>query len=628
LKNGIDVLKGYFGYDTFREGQEGIIDEILSGRDVMGVMPTGAGKSICYQVPAVLMDGMTIVISPLISLMKDQVQALGQYGIPAEHINSSMQYEEYDRVLMRISDGSCKMLYVAPERLDNPDFQKLIYKVRVSMITVDEAHCVSQWGQDFRPSYLKIAAFISAFPTRPVVSAFTATATAKVREDIVEQLAMKSPSVCVTGFDRQNLYFEVRKPLNKKRELASIVKDREDKCGIVYCSTRKAVEEVCDDLVQMGYGATRYHAGLSDGERKANQDDFSYDRKTIMVATNAFGMGIDKSNVGYVVHYNMPKNLESYYQEAGRAGRDGSPADCILLYAPKDVQTNKFLIEKSVEYNEGRTEEQQSASMEKELALLKEMTFYASTTECLRGYILKYFGEQADIFCGHCGNCNTVFEDIDMTTDAQKIVACVHRINSRGWPYGKTMISDVLKGSDNDKIRRAGFDQLSTYGIMRETPKRRIINMIDYLSQEGYLSVSEEQYPVVITGSRAHEVTKERRKIIVKMPKQTEKKQEKNASGKRLKSNETSGLDDAPFSDELFQNLRALRRELADEAGVPAYIIFPDTTLKGLCRQMPQTEDDFLSVSGVGAQKLSMYGESFMNAIREFKIRNNLLRNS
>ncbi|MDR3305164.1 MAG: DNA helicase RecQ [Clostridiales Family XIII bacterium] len=619
MKTAADILKEYFGYDRFREGQEAIIQAILDGRDALGVMPTGAGKSVCYQIPALLKEGMVIVISPLISLMKDQVQGLEQAGIAAACINSAMGFGEYEAALARAAAGGTDILYAAPERLDNPEFSELTRGLKVSMVTVDEAHCVSQWGQDFRPSYLKIADFIAAFENRPAVSAFTATATAKVREDIVKRLGLRDPYVCVTGFNRENLFFEVRKPADKKRELLSIVRERADRYGIVYCSTRKAVEEVCDALRQSGYGATRYHAGLGDAERRANQDDFRFDRRMVMVATNAFGMGIDKSNVGYVVHYNMPKNLESYYQEAGRAGRDGSPADAILLYAPGDVQTNKFLIEKSTEFNEELTAAQRGALIDKDLALLREMTFYAFTTECLRGYILKYFGERTDLFCGNCGNCLTTFEEIDMTIDAQKVVSCVYRINERGWPYGKNMIADVLKGSDNEKIRRAGFDGLSTYGIMKETPKRRIIDMIDYLGREGYLDVSEEQYPVVRLAERSKEITKERRQIIVRMPRHIEKSPAPAKKGRKggLANPEAASFS-GPASESLFQKLRDLRRGFADEAGVPAFVIFTDAALRDMCRRRPAGEEEFLAVSGVGAQKLSRYGAEFIAAIREF----------
>jgi ATP-dependent DNA helicase RecQ len=610
VKTSSGILKEYFGFDSFRAGQEEVIKALLASQDALGVMPTGAGKSICYQVPALLLEGLTIVISPLISLMKDQVQALEQAGVAAAYLNSSLRPEEYTAVLKQAADGACRILYVAPERLDNAEFLQLLRGLNVTMVTVDEAHCVSQWGQDFRPSYLKIADFIAAFPQRPVVSAFTATATAKVREDIIKQLALREPYICVTGFDRRNLFFAVRQPVDRMQELQALLRERQDKCGIIYCSTRKTVEEVCAALQKTGYAATRYHAGLSDAERSANQEDFQYDRKTIMVATNAFGMGIDKSNVGYVIHYNMPKNLESYYQEAGRAGRDGSPADCYLLYGAMDVRTNKFLIEKSGSDNEELTAAQRVALVEKDLALLKEMTFYAFTTECLRGYILKYFGEQTDLFCGHCSNCLETFEEIDMTIPAQKIVSCVYRLEHRGWPYGKSMVADVLKGSTSEKLLRAGLDKLSTYGLMTETPKRRIVDMIDYLSREKYLTVSNEQYPVVRVGPRADEIIKERLPIVIKLPKQVEK-----APKKPVTNPEPAR---GTPSEALFQKLRELRRRLADEAGVPAFLVFSDATLKDMCRRTPVTPEAFLGVSGVGEQKLQRYGTVFIQAIKEF----------
>ncbi|MDR0876274.1 MAG: DNA helicase RecQ [Clostridiales Family XIII bacterium] len=607
------VLRQYFGYERFRDGQEAIIEALLSGRDAMGIMPTGAGKSICYQVPALLLEGQALVISPLISLMKDQVQALAAAGVPATCIHSAMTADEYAEAMHGTACGEYKILYVAPERLDAPDFERLMQTIQISMVTVDEAHCVSQWGQDFRPSYLKIAEFISSLPERPVVAAFTATATENVREDIIRHIELDAPYVCVTGFDRKNLYFEVRRPADKLRDLLAIIEKRKEKCGIVYCATRRAVEEVCEALGRKGYSATRYHAGLSDAERRANQDDFSYDRKQIMVATNAFGMGIDKSNVGYVIHYNMPKNLESYYQEAGRAGRDGNPADCILLYGAKDVHLNKFLIEKSAEQSESATEEERRALIAKDMELLKVMTFYAATTDCLRSYILKYFGEKADLFCGNCHNCHTIFEEIDVTEDAQKIISCVYRITERAWPHGKTMIADVLRGSANEKLRRAGFDELSTYGIMTDVPKRRIVDLIDHLSKEGYLLTSDGQYPTITLSAKSGEITKGGKQIILKMPKYAEPLPP-SAAHESAKSNDSN----EPVSAELFDALRVVRRRLADEAKVPAYVIFADAALKDMCRKMPATESEFLDVSGVGEHKLAKYGAVFLETIQTY----------
>ena len=424
------VLKEYFGHSEFRQGQEKIVDCLLSGKDALCIMPTGAGKSICYQVPALVFDGVTLVISPLISLMKDQVTSLVQSGISAAYINSSLNQAQYFRVLENASLGKYKIIYVAPERLVVPEFTELCYKIKISMVAVDEAHCVSQWGQDFRPSYLKIVEFIESLPCRPVVGAFTATATKAVKEDILKILKLNKPLVVTTGFNRRNLFFSVMKPKNKDTTLIDLIKERSEKSGIVYCSTRKAVEEVCELINQNGFSATRYHAGLSENERKENQEDFVFDRKQIMVATNAFGMGIDKSNVSYVIHYNMPKNIESYYQEAGRAGRDGSQADCILLYSPQDVFTNRFLIEKS-EDNPELTEEEQYMVREKDFERLKQMTFYCTTNDCLRKFILKYFGDKTENYCGKCSNCLTQFETLDITVDTQKILSCIIKTGQR-----------------------------------------------------------------------------------------------------------------------------------------------------------------------------------------------------
>ncbi|MDR0817168.1 MAG: RecQ family ATP-dependent DNA helicase, partial [Clostridiales Family XIII bacterium] len=546
MENSLTILEKYFGYHAFRDGQEPIIENILGGRDALGIMPTGAGKSMCYQVPAMMFDGVTIVVSPLISLMKDQVQALTQAGVPAAFINSSLNMSELDDVYHRARTGDYKILYVAPERLTAPDWLTLAGEIKISMVTVDEAHCISQWGQDFRPSYLAIPDFIESLTlpgahqgahqgSRPVVSAFTATATAQVREDIVVRLRLQDPLVMLTGFDRPNLYYEVQKPKNKTSALLKILRERQDRSGIVYCSTRKAVEEVCAELTLKGYAVTRYHAGLSEKERRANQEDFQYDRKTVMVATNAFGMGIDKSNVGYVIHYNMPKNLESYYQEAGRAGRDGSPADCILLYSGQDVRTGQFLIEKSIESNEDLTYEQKHSLMEKDLALLSKMTIYTATQDCLRGYILKYFGEKTDIYCGNCSNCNTTFEEKDVTEEAQKIVSCIVRMSkwnqSYGRAYGKTMIADVLRGSAVARIIQTGFDRLPTYGIMADVPKRRIIDIIDHLIINGYLNITEDKYPVVTLTNRYKEITNGEALLKIKLPKHKEPEKQKTFTG-------------------------------------------------------------------------------------------------
>jgi ATP-dependent DNA helicase RecQ len=620
-----EILKRYFGYETFREGQEELILAELSGRDALGIMPTGAGKSICYQVPALIGAGTTIVISPLISLITDQVQSLTLAGIRAGCLHSGMDARSYNETLESASSGECRILYVAPERLDNADFLRAAQRMDIAMVTVDEAHCVSQWGQDFRPSYLKIADFVEDLPARPVVSAFTATATRKVREDIVQYLRLNDPHIRVTGFDRKNLFFNVLKPKSKSRELANLIRARRHFAGIVYCATRKTVEEVCEKLIGLGVDATRYHAGLGDAERQRNQEDFQYDRKTVMVATNAFGMGIDKSNVRYVIHYNMPKNIENYYQEAGRAGRDGEPADCIMLYGAQDVRTAQFLIEMSASRSEDTEDGTREALIEKDMQLLRHITFYAHTTECFRAYILKYFGEQADIYCGNCGNCLTAFEEIDVTIDAQKVLSCVYRINAKGWPFGKTMIADVLCGSGNERVRKSGLDRIRTYGAMADVPKRRIIDLIDHLAREEYLSVTDDRYPVVRLGHRWEEIVKDKTPIVIKMPKRpmiVDEPSDGTRKGAGKKKTAAERLDaGTPYPETLFETLRVLRRELADAAGVPAFVVFSDATLRDMCGKMPLTEDDFLSVSGVGKVKLETYGLRFIDAIRSFSER-------
>ena len=516
-----DILKQYFGYDSFRPGQDELVRAILSGRDTLGIMPTGAGKSICYQVPAMLFPGLTLVISPLISLMKDQVGALVEAGIPAACINSAMSAEEFRDALYFAGRGQYKLLYVAPERLTAPSFLEFAKRVPISMVTVDEAHCISQWGQDFRPSYLKILDFLAELPERPLVSAFTATATAEVRDDIVQALGLHEPFIKTTGFDRPNLYFAVEQPTSKGMKLLQLLNERKDKSGIVYCSTRKNVEEICDLLLSRGLPATRYHAGLDPDERRENQDDFLYDRKTIMVATNAFGMGIDKSNVSFVIHYNMPKNMESYYQEAGRAGRDGQPADCILLYSGQDVRMAEFLIERSHEAEDETIDEatrQQLIARDRER--LRQMTFYCTTTECLRHYILRYFGENSPMSCGHCSSCDTNFEEVDATTDARKILSCVYRLDERGRAFGKTVVSAILTGSKNEKITQFHLDTLSTYNIMPDSTAVYVRRLIDMLLERGHLIADPDRMNVLALTRTGNALMRGRGEFRVKLPKE------------------------------------------------------------------------------------------------------------
>ncbi len=604
--NKYDVLKRCFGYDSFREGQEMLVDSILAGRDTLGVMPTGAGKSICYQVPALMMRGITLVISPLISLMQDQVTSLVQAGVRAAYINSTLTVNELYTVIRNASEGAYKLIYIAPERLDSDIFLDFAMKADISAITVDEAHCISQWGQDFRPSYLNIPKFASSLPKRPVISAFTATATDRVREDIQRLLELNDPFSLVTGFDRKNLYFEVKQPTDKLHELQSLITKyiNEDRSGIVYCSTRKNVENVCDKLRSLGFPTARYHAGLSDEERRTGQEDFIYDRVKVMVATNAFGMGIDKSNVGFVIHYNMPKDLESYYQEAGRAGRDGSPADCILLYSGQDVVTAKFLIDKSYEESESEPEIA-SELRRRDMKRLHDMTVYSTCDGCLRSYILRYFGEKAPAECGNCSCCCSDEGAEDITVDAQKIMSCIFRAGQR---YGAKMICDILKGSKNSSIVSKGFDSLSTYGIMKDEDTKRIMHIIEKLEGMGYISRTDSEYPVLKLENTAAEVLRGKVRVMARMPK------------KPVEKRKTAVVYN--YDPQLMEMLKALRKKAAERQGIPVYMVFSDSALRDMCIKLPRTEKEFLSVSGVGAAKLERYGSSFLDAINAYVIQN------
>ncbi len=600
-----EVLREYFGHADFRKGQEELIDNILQGRDVLGIMPTGAGKSVCYQVPALMLEGITIVVSPLISLMADQVAALVRSGVKAAYINSSLTYPQYCEVFRRAKSGLYKIIYVAPERLLTDEFLSLASEIPISMLTVDEAHCVSQWGQDFRPSYLKITEFAERLPCRPIISAFTATATGDVKNDIIAMLRLNDPFTVTTGFDRKNLYFGVLHPRDKFAELEKIVRRNEGKSGIVYCITRKTVEEVCEKLCAAGYSASRYHAGLSDEERQANQDDFICDRKSVMVATNAFGMGIDKSNVSYVVHYNMPKNLEGYYQEAGRAGRDGEPAECILLYSGKDVHTNRFLIENCSDGNPDIDDETREEIRKRDLQRLKEMTFYCTITGCLREYILRYFGEKSPHYCGNCSGCSSNFENVDVTVEAQKIVSCVYRVNNTGRSFGRSMIADILNGSKRERVIQMGFDKLSTYGIMSDMTQKKIVKIIDFLIENGWLALVGD-YAVVKTTAKSAEIVKNRVKVEMKLEKESEPAPAK------------APAPQYDIDGGLFEQLRRLRSEYAAAEHVPAYIIFSDAALKDMCRKLPANEEEFLNVSGVGKKKAERYGEAFCTLIEQY----------
>jgi len=611
----LEILRSRFGYDSFRPGQEEAIDSILGGRDVLAVMPTGAGKSLCYQIPAMMLPGMTVVISPLISLMKDQVNALRASGCRAAFLNSSLTPAEYRQTMADIRGGGVKLLYVAPERLQRSNLPMPDDNESPPLVVIDEAHCVSQWGHDFRTSYLEIADFIMGIKPRPITGAFTATATPKVREDIGRLLRLREPLYVHTGFDRPNLYFEVRKPANRRAALLEYLAGRKTLSGIVYCSTRKAVDEVHEMLVAEGFACARYHAGLEDDERRRNQDDFLYDRKTVMVATNAFGMGIDKSNVNFVIHYNMPKNIESYYQEAGRAGRDGSRADCVLLYSGRDVHINEYLI--SGDDDTDCDPELLAHNRE----LLRQMTFYATGNECLRHRMLSYFGENPpSAGCGNCSNCQTEYEEADVTLEARKIISCVYRLKQRNRSFGKTMIVDILRGSKNEKIKRFGLDTLSVWGIMSGENARRIRGVIDFLIDGGFLEAEGDEYPVVAIGRGCNDVITEKRRLYMKLPK------EKAAAESPSRSRRSpSGLDlgsgnenqsDGEMDTALYERLKALRREIATRESVPAYIVFSDSSLRDMCRRKPESPSQFSAVKGVGSAKLEKYGEAFLDAIR------------
>ncbi len=601
------ILQQYFGYDSFRKGQEALIAAILQGRDTVGIMPTGAGKSICYQVPALLLEGMTIVISPLISLMQDQVSALCANGVPAAFLNSSMKEEEYRETLSRVFRREVKILYAAPERLETESFLHIAQELPVSMVTVDEAHCVSQWGQDFRPSYLKIIEFLKLLPRRPVISAFTATATQEVCEDIIRILELNTPFTMTTGFDRENLYFGVEQPSDKFWALVRHLKQRLGQSGIVYCISRRLVEEVCEKLCNLGFSATRYHAGLTDDERRANQDAFIYDRIPIMVATNAFGMGIDKSNVNFVIHYNMPKNLESYYQEAGRAGRDGTEADCILLYSGQDIRTNQFLIDHSSD-NDALDEETRAALRKKDEQRLRQMTFYCTRHECLRHYMLQYFGENTDNYCGKCSCCKSNYEQYDMTLEAKKIISCIYRLSQRNLQFGAKGVTDILCGSKAERYERFHFeDTLSTYGIMADVPEKRCREMIQHLVMEEWISQTTGEYPVLTLNRNSAKLLKENCTVTINLAKE--------ALPDLPKEKKSTYYD---IDMELFARLKSKRAAIAAKEHIPAYIVFTDAALRDMCAKKPLSEMAFLSVSGVGQLKLRKYGEHFMATIREY----------
>ena len=601
-----EALKAVFGYDSFRQGQESVINAVLDGRDILAVMPTGAGKSLCYQVPAMLLSGITLVISPLISLMQDQVKALNEAGVDAAFINSSLSEKEMHDTFKNASKGQYKIIYVAPERLMSEGFVRLAKGVEISMITVDEAHCISQWGQDFRPSYMDIAEFVNVLDKRPIISAFTATATQNVREDIICSLGLTNPYFLVTGFDRENLFFQVDKPQSKDRFILDYLDRHKGESGIIYCATRKNVDSLYTLLKKRNISVAKYHAGISIEERKQMQDDFVFDYTSIVIATNAFGMGIDKSNVRFVIHYNMPSSMENYYQEAGRAGRDGLNSECILLFSPQDIIINRFLLEhkdfSDIDPTDAMT------IRERDIKRLQIMEGYCYTTECLRNYILKYFGENPKKLCDDCGNCLRQFETLDMTDEAKKIINCIYESRGR---YGKNIIMDTVLGAKTARLEEIGASKYKSYGVLESSNKNLLRRLIEELLLEGYIQTGE--YQVLKLGDISKLKLKDT-KVLVKIT------DEDKATNRKLKPKKNiKGMDSLTSSGfKLFDKLKELRLEIAREEKMPPYIVFNDKTLIDMCAKMPTTKSDMLNVSGVGENKYGKYGERFIAVIKEY----------
>lgn len=592
IEKAIEVLQKYYGYKDFRKSQKNVIESILCKKDTLAIMPTGGGKSICYQVPALLFEGITIVISPLISLMKDQVDNILELGISAAYINSSLSSKKIDNILEKLKNNEIKILYLAPERLESIDFCELIKDLNISQVAIDEAHCVSQWGHDFRTSYRYIPKFISILPKRPLITAFTATATEDVQKDIVRLLGLINPQVFVAGFDRENLNINVLKISNRLSYIVKYIKENSDSEGIIYVSTRKEADNIYEKLIENNINAGKYHAGLSDEERRKNQEDFVYDRINVMIATNAFGMGIDKSNVRYVIHYNIPRNIESYYQEIGRAGRDGETSDCILMFAAQDVMTQKYLIETSIGAPERRVNEYKK---------LQGMIDFVHHNGCLRKYILNYFGEEvAYTECGGCSNCLSEGEMVDKTVDAQKVLSCIYRMKR---DFGVNVIVDVLRGSAQKKVLQYHFNELSTYGIMKQYSKEQAANFINTLISHGYISLKEGEFPTVILNTLSMKILKGQEKVILKQP----------IKIKRVSSDNS-----------LFEKLRELRRNLAVKEGIPPYYIFSDATLKEMSTRFPTTEEQLRDISGVGQTKYERYGEIFLSDIKNYVNEHNI----
>ena len=601
-----EALKAVFGYDSFRPGQEAVINAILNGRDILAVMPTGAGKSLCYQVPAMLLSGITLVISPLISLMQDQVKALNEAGVNAAFINSSLSEKELNDTFKNAYKGHYKIIYVAPERLMSEGFISFVKSVEISMATVDEAHCISQWGQDFRPSYMDIAEFINILDKRPIISAFTATATQNVREDIICSLGLNNPYFLVTGFDRENLFFQVDKPQNKERFILDFIERHRGESGIIYCATRKNVDSLYTLLRKQHISVGKYHAGMSNEERKQMQNDFVFDYTSIVIATNAFGMGIDKSNVRFVIHYNMPSSMENYYQEAGRAGRDGLNSECILLFSPQDIIINRFLLEhkdfSDIDPIDAMT------IRERDIKRLQIMEGYCYTTECLRNYILKYFGENPKKPCDDCGNCLRQFETLDMTDEAKKIINCIYESRGR---YGKNIIMDTVLGAKTARLEEIGASKYKSYGVLESSNKNLLRRLIEELLLEGYITTGE--YQVLKLGDISRLKNTET-KVLVKIT-----DEDKMAKRKEKPKSNKKGIDSLTSKGfKLFDKLKELRLEIARAEKIPPYIVFNDKTLIDMCAKIPTTKSDMLNVSGVGENKYGKYGERFIAVIKEY----------
>ena len=601
-----EILKLYFGYDSFKPGQEEIIRAILDGKDVLAIMPTGSGKSVCYQVPAMLLSGITIVISPLISLMQDQVKALNEAGIHAGYINSSLTEAQIARVYANAMDGIYKILYVAPERLESYEFAAFAGRADISMVTVDEAHCISQWGQDFRPSYLKIVDFIDGLPARPIVSAFTATATEEVKTDIACVLKLQDPKIVVTGFDRENLYFDVETIKRKDDYVLEYIKKHPDDSGIIYCATRKNVDSLFDLLSGVGVSVTRYHAGMNNEDRKTSQNDFVYDRTPVIVATNAFGMGIDKSNVRFVIHYNMPQSMESYYQEAGRAGRDGEPSECILLFSAQDIMINKFLLEHK-DFTD-IADEDIDLIKQRDAKRLQVMEGYCRTTGCLRNYILEYFGEKRGEPCDNCGNCHREFTEIDMKEDAKLVINCVWETKGR---YGLNIIIGTLIGANRARLKELGTIHYKTYGALKNRSESELRHLISQMLLDGYLYQTSDKYSVIRMGN-IEPLKDPNTRVLIRT--YNDREPERQTEGYSRKS--TDSLTKAGY--ELFEILRQLRLTIAREEGLPPYIIFSDKTLIDMSIKAPTDKHTILNVSGVGEAKYEKYGERFIEAVTAF----------